>query len=160
MAVTLLRSTALCVALVAISVAALAEAPKEKEWSARITPYLWLPAVDGDMSYNGQSDDISLSIQDVLSSFGGAVFVNGAFEWRRFLLLGDFIWARLTDDATSQTVSVGPGPIVRRRRAGRRGELRMSCADDHDGDAPRLSAIVPATRQGAGRRRPVCRAAR
>jgi len=63
------------------------------------------------MSYKGQSNDVSMSIQDVLSSFGGAVFINGAFEWRRFLLLGDFIWARLTDDVTSQTVSVGPGPL-------------------------------------------------
>jgi hypothetical protein len=111
MTVPALRSTALCLALAAISTAALAEAPKEKEWSARITPYLWLPAINGDMSYKGQSNGISASIQDVLSNFGGAVFLNGAFEWRRFLVLGDFMWARLTDDVTSQKVSVGSLPI-------------------------------------------------
>lgn len=111
MAGSLLRSAALCAALFAISAGASAEAPQEKEWSARISPYVWVPAINGDMSYRGQSGDVSLGIEDVLSKFGGAAMLNGDFRWRKFVLLGDFAWARLEDDVTSQTVSVGPGPL-------------------------------------------------
>lgn len=116
MTISALRPLALCIALFALANSARAEqsGPRQKEWGARITPYLWVPALDGDMAFGGRSGDIDMGIRDVLSSFGGAVFLNGSFRWRRFLLMGDFMWARLSTDATSQTASVGPieaGPL-------------------------------------------------
>jgi hypothetical protein len=111
-----LRSVALCLVLSVLATAAFAgqSSQRPREWSARISPYLWLPALDGDMAFGGRSAEIDMDIRDVLSDFGGAVFLNGSFQWRRFLLLGDFMWARLSTDATSQKVSVGPieaGPL-------------------------------------------------
>jgi hypothetical protein len=85
-----------------------AEGRPEKDWEARITPYAWLTRIDGNIDARGQSQNFSASIEDVLSHFGGGAFLNGSFRWRRFLVLGDLVFARLTDDLTADSVQVGP----------------------------------------------------
>ena len=94
--------------MVATAFAASAEAPPAKDWEARITPYGWLTRIDGSVDIGERSGDVSAGIDDVLSHFGGGGMLNAGFRWRRLLVLGDVVFARLTDDLTSATVQVGP----------------------------------------------------
>lgn len=79
-----------------------------RAWEARITPYGWLSAINGTIDVNGRSASLALGIDDVLSHFGGGGMINGGFRWRRFLVLGDVVFARLTDEVKSDSVEVGP----------------------------------------------------
>lgn len=85
-----------------------AEPPPPKEWEARITPYGWLSAINGSVETRERSADLAVGIDDVLSHFGGGGMLNAGFRWRRLLVLGDLVAARLTDKVSSDTVQVGP----------------------------------------------------
>jgi len=99
------------VAVAVSSMSAAAEAPAPKDWGARVTPYLWLSAINGTMSGTQESADIAIGIDDVLANLGGGLMGAGEIRYRRFLLLADFMWARLTPEVTADSVTVGPGPI-------------------------------------------------
>jgi len=82
------------------------------EWSARITPYGWLPRIDGKLRAGKQTESFSVSIKDVLSAFSGGGMLNAEFRWHRLVLLGDLVASRLSSDSTTRSTTVDlPGPL-------------------------------------------------
>jgi hypothetical protein len=86
-----------CLALWAAP-AALAEPPPERDWTFAIKPYIWLPAMTGDVTIGGVKVPVETSISDL---FTGSDFLFGlmmeAEVWykRRWGLLFDGQWTVL-----------------------------------------------------------------
>src|SRR4051794_14502737 len=70
------------------------------DWGFQITPYLWLAGIGGDVTTpRGLSASFSQSIGDVLGNLDGGLMLLGEVRYRRWHLLADFDYARLTTDA-------------------------------------------------------------
>jgi hypothetical protein len=103
-----------CSALLAVAAlclpAAAAQAQDGKttsDWGFQITPYLWLAGIGGDITTpGGRSASFSQSIGDVLGSLDAGLMILGEVNYRRWHLLADFDYARL-----SQSKSPGIGEI-------------------------------------------------
>jgi hypothetical protein len=70
----------------------------DDNWHLGISPYLWFAGVHGTVGARGHTASVHASASDVLSKFN--IGLMGAVEARkkRFLLPGDFMWIKLSDD--------------------------------------------------------------
>ena len=66
-------------------------------WSFQLTPYLWLAGINGDVEGpHGLSASFDAGIGDVLSHLDGGLMLLGEARYRRWGILVDFDYARLS----------------------------------------------------------------
>ena len=109
----LLTISALALAALAWPATAGAQEPPPDVWIFRLTPYIWLPSVDGTANFdlppgNGQVE-IDVGPEDWTANLNFAFM--GAFEARRnnFSLLVDVMYTDLQVEGTVATLPVLPG---------------------------------------------------
>ena len=98
--------------------AALADTSSD-EWKFQLTPYLWLPTIDGTLNYDlppsGGSPDISIGPTDWLELLNFGALIGGSARKGRFSVFTDVVYLSMTRNADGRVVSVEgnvPGNII------------------------------------------------
>jgi hypothetical protein len=96
---------------------ALAEPPPERDWTFAITPYIWLPAMTGDVTVRGRTADIDTSIADLFTESDFVFGLQAEMEaWykKRFGMIFNGQWTVLDQDDNSFGPTDGPpfGPGI------------------------------------------------
>ena len=96
-------------------VAATAQADSEpKEWRFGLTPYLWLPTIDGTLKYDlppggGGSPNVEVGPADWLGLLNFGLLLNGTAQKGRFSFYADLAYLSMTSENDGRVVSVGSG---------------------------------------------------
>lgn len=111
----------ICAILVVLgfSVGAPVQAQTDEEaWEFRLTPYVWLPTIDGTLKYNlppgsGGSPNISVGPTDWLDLLNVGALVAGSAKKGRFSVFSDLVYLSMTskNDGTVDSVRDGGGLI-------------------------------------------------
>jgi hypothetical protein len=88
-----------------------ASANEADEWSFQLTPYLWLPTIDGSLKYSlppgsGGSPEISVGPTDWLELLNAGLLLSGSATKGKFGLYGDLVYLSLTSKNDGRVVSV------------------------------------------------------
>ncbi len=107
-----MRIVAALLALVFASAsgAALAEISSD-EWQYRLTPYLWLPTIDGTLKYNlppgsGGSPNVAVGPADWLDLLNFGALVGGSARKGRFSIFSDFVYLSMTSKNDGRVIFV------------------------------------------------------
>ena len=80
------------------------------EWQFNLTPYLWLPTIDGTFRYSppagGGSLDIEVGPTDWLDLINFGALIGGTARKGRFSIISDFVYLSLTSKNDGRVVSV------------------------------------------------------
>ncbi len=68
------------------------------DWQVSVSPYLWLPGVQGTTGAFDRDANISASPIDLLSHFRFGLMGTADARWKRFVFPIDMFWVRLADD--------------------------------------------------------------
>jgi hypothetical protein len=76
------------------------------EWKFSITPYLWLPNIDGTLKYSvppgaGGSPEVEVGPNEYLENLGFAMMISGEARKDRFSVFTDFIYLHLTNEESA-----------------------------------------------------------
>jgi len=88
------------------------DAVDENDWQFRLTPYLWLPTIGGDVRYEVPpgsgtgSPTIDVGPADWLDLLNYGLLVGGSAQKGRFSLFSDFVYLSLTSEDDDRVVSV------------------------------------------------------
>jgi hypothetical protein len=121
--VTSLRLPRCRIAMLAVVVGVAPAAAKAQqgadEWRWNLTPYLWLPTIDGHVKYDvppdgGGGPDISVGPTDWLELLNFAALFSGSANKGRLGLFTDFVYLDMGGDndgrvASVETAIMGPG---------------------------------------------------
>lgn len=80
-------------------------------WSYRLTPYLWLPTIDGSLKYavppgSGGSPEISVGPTDWLDFINAGLLVSGTATRDRFSIYSDLVYLSMTSKNDGRVLSV------------------------------------------------------
>jgi len=108
----LLRSRGIVAAVVLLAwalPAAAQDAPEQ--WRYHLTPYLWLPTIDGALKYDlppgsGGSPEISVGPTDWLELLNAGLLLSGSATKGRFGLYGDLVYLSLESKNDGRVLSV------------------------------------------------------
>lgn len=102
--------------VVMIALCFLATAPAvaeetEDNWRFRLTPYVWLPTIDGSLKYaippgSGGSPEISVGPTDWLELLNSGLLISGSAMKGRFTLFSDFLYLSMTSKNDGRVLSV------------------------------------------------------
>ncbi len=91
-----------------------AEDPYDGNWHFTLTPYLWLPSLDGTLRFdlpNG-SPNVSASKGDILENLDFAFMATGDIRRGNWSAFTDFIYLDLSDDNAEVRSVTLPGGVV------------------------------------------------
>jgi hypothetical protein len=123
----MMKSFCLASAVCMIVLAAPAHAqPRDERFT--ITPYLWLPTVEGEFRYDvppgaGGRPDVSVGPVDYLENLSGVFMIAGEARFDRTSVFTDFIYLDFDREDASVRSVTGPGPIQIPIDAGSEAEL-------------------------------------
>jgi len=92
-----------------------AEPPASSGWSFAVTPYLWLPSVDGSLRFSagdGEPPTPETGVDDksLIDYLDGAFMIGGEVKKDRWLLLTDFLYVGFGNtDSEVKAVNFNPG---------------------------------------------------
>ena len=108
-----MRTAILSVIVGLISTVALPASAEDTsdDWQFRLTPYLWLPTIDGSLKYSlppgsGGSPEISVGPTDWLDLLNFGLLLSGSATKGRFSLYSDVLYLSLTSKNDGRVVSV------------------------------------------------------
>ena len=86
-------------------------------WQYTLTPYLWLPTIDGSVNYSlppggGGSPNVSVGPTDWLDLLNFAVLVSGSARKEDFVIFTDIVYLSMETKDSSLTSVDDPGPGV------------------------------------------------
>jgi opacity protein-like surface antigen len=102
-------------AALAAPLAAAAQAPADR-WTFSVMPYLWVPSVDGKISYgpppaNGGTANVDIDTSTVLDNLDFAFMINGEARRGRWLVATDVIYLDFGSvDSAVKSVDFNLGP--------------------------------------------------
>lgn len=111
------RITLLILAVATIALSSGAQsAPDADSWSYSVTPYLWLPNVNGDLKYDISEGDGALDVEigpnDYLSNLQLTLMVSGEARKGRFSLVSDLVYLDFSgEESNVSSVDFGDGGI-------------------------------------------------
>ena len=110
-----ISTVAAVIATLCVSLQANAQAPSDR-WTFSLQPYLWLPAVEGDLRYGppprlgGASANVKLSEKDFLESINFALLLQGEARKGRWLIASDLMYLDLGSEGSEvRSVDFNPG---------------------------------------------------
>lgn len=89
-----------------------ANAAESKDgWTFRLTPYLWLPTIDGSLKYalppgSGGSPEISVGPTDWLDLLNSGLLLSGSATKGRFSVYSDVVYLSMTSKNDGRVLSV------------------------------------------------------
>lgn len=99
----------LSLTLVAFSSAAYAETSSD-EWQFQLTPYLWLPTIEGNLKHDlppgGGSPDVEVGPVDWLELLNFGALVSASARKGKFSLSSDIVYLSMTRNGDGKVVSV------------------------------------------------------
>ena len=108
-----MRAAFCVVTVVLMATVALPASAQDKSdgWEFRLTPYLWLPTIDGSLKYElpsgvGGNPEISVGPTDWLELLNAGLLVSGSATKGRFSLYSDFLYLSMTSKNEGRVVSV------------------------------------------------------
>ena len=111
------RITLLTLTIVALALSAGAQpAAGSDSWCFAVTPYLWLPNVNGDLKYDLPEGDGALDVEigpnDYLSNLQLTLMVSGEARKGRFSLVSDVVYLDFSgEESNVSSVDFGDGEI-------------------------------------------------
>ena len=72
--------------------------PPRSEWSFNLSLYGWATGIDGIISARGRSADAEIAFQNVVKHLDMAFMGAAEVRYRRWVFMGDLVYARLHDD--------------------------------------------------------------
>jgi len=111
------RITLLILTVVALAFSAGAQsAAGSDSWSYSVTPYLWLPNVNGDLRYDvpegGGALDVELGPNDYLSNLQLTLMVAGEARKGRYSLVSDVVYLDFSgEESNVRSVDFGDGEV-------------------------------------------------
>jgi len=105
-------SVAIVSAALVLALAAPSQAEEtDSTWSYRLTPYLWLPTIDGSLKYalppgSGGSPEISVGPTDWLELLNAGLLLSGSASKGRFSIHSDFVYLSMTSKNDGRVLSV------------------------------------------------------
>ncbi len=106
-----IRDAILALVFAGASGAAVAQSGSD-EWQFTLTPYLWLPTIDGTLSFSvppgggGSPPDIEAGPTDWLDLLNSGLLISGGARKGRFSIFSDFVYLSLTSKNDGRVVSV------------------------------------------------------
>ncbi len=84
----------------------------DEAWRAQVTAYAWATGISGYVKPLATGPitptvRIDKSFGDLLSDLDGAVFAHGTLRYGRLVLLGDFTWARVSEQRSGTVLGFG-----------------------------------------------------
>jgi hypothetical protein len=91
-----------------------AEDPYDGNWRFTLTPYLWLPSLDGTLRFDlpSGSPNVNASAGDILEKLDFAFMATGDIRKGNWSVFTDFIYLNLSDDNAEVRSVTGPGGVV------------------------------------------------
>ena len=88
--------------------------PASDRWTYSLTPYLWLPAVEGTLKYHlppgGGSPTVEVSRETLLDTLDFGVMLAGEARHGRWSIFGDYIYLKLSGaKSTIRSLDFNPG---------------------------------------------------
>jgi hypothetical protein len=80
-----------------------------KKWEFNVTPYLWMTALDGDLTVLDQQKDVNVSFDDVLADLKLAAMLHAEAKNGNWSIMLDAFYAKLKETGT---VKGGAGEII------------------------------------------------
>jgi hypothetical protein len=93
---------ALLLVLCSFAVPAAAEPPPPKDWEVEITPYGWVPDLDGSVETRNGTEHFHVGMDDVLENLSIAAMGRVSVRWQRWVGVVDGVWSVLEDDDSFQ----------------------------------------------------------
>lgn len=113
------------------------EIPAENnDWKFRAAPYLWLVALDGDVTVRGQESDLDLSFNDIWDELNIAAMLTFDARKGKWGIFGDTIYANLGKSKKVGGIKIDPTVKLARLAAGgsyQLGTWRLSDTVGKDG---------------------------
>ena len=87
-------------------------AAPDDTWKFSITPYLWMPSVDGTLNYSspsgGGAPSVDVGADQILESLEAAFMISGEVRKGRWSMFTDFIYLELSNqDSSVQSINFG-----------------------------------------------------
>jgi hypothetical protein len=87
-------------------------ASPDDQWKFSITPYLWMPSVDGTLNYSspsgGGAPSVDVGADQILESLEAAFMISGEVRKGRWSMFTDFIYLELNnEDSSVQSINFG-----------------------------------------------------
>jgi len=87
-------------------------ASPDNQWKFSITPYLWMPSVDGTLNYSspsgGGAPSVDVGADQILESLEAAFMISGEVRKGRWSMFTDFIYLELSnEDSSVQSINFG-----------------------------------------------------
>jgi hypothetical protein len=84
----------------------------DDDWEYSLTPYIWLPTIDGRLKYNlppgsGGTPEISVGPTDWLDLLNWGALVSGNARKGRFSIFSDLVYLSMTSKNDGRVLSVG-----------------------------------------------------
>lgn len=103
--------------LLGLSTAHASEGQTEEGWSFSLTPYIWLPTIDGQLKFSVPPDSggpiVDTGPNSYLENLDFAILLAGEARKGRWSLLGDFVYLDFSgSDAKTLAVELPSGDIV------------------------------------------------
>lgn len=109
----------LTLGVAAFATPALASSPEDatEGWRLDLAPYLWIPAIEGESTIDGQTAEVDVSPGDVLDLVGDGLslvsgFLHGEARKDRFFLLLDLALTRLDTDGSAELPVARPNVSI------------------------------------------------
>lgn len=105
-----IHTAILALVFLGASVAASAQSSSD-EWQFNLTPYLWLPTIDGTLNYSpppggGGAPDIEVGPTEWLDLLNIGALISGTARKGRYSVYSDFVYLSLTSKNDGRVVSV------------------------------------------------------
>jgi hypothetical protein len=87
-------------------------AAQENQWS--VTPYVWLPNIDGNLNFrlpSGVRPEVGVGPNDYLENLDMALMVAGEYRGDNWSIFTDLIYLDFSNESASVRTVSGPGPV-------------------------------------------------
>jgi hypothetical protein len=92
-----------------------AEAQSSRDHRTTITPYIWLPNIDGNMAFqipNGSRPLVRVGPNDYLENLDMAAMIAGDYRGSNWSIFGDINYLDFSNENSSVRTVGGPGGLI------------------------------------------------
>jgi hypothetical protein len=87
--------------------------PKANDWEFKLSPYMWLHSVNGDVTVRGQESDLDLGFKDIWDELNIAAMLVFEVSKDRWGFIGDALYANLGKSKPTDVAGIKIDPTVK-----------------------------------------------